>query len=75
MSAPKPHHYVPQFHLRLFADNDGKLSVWDKHVDRVFATLPGRMQLTDHLYDRFMESFLKWTNSCPSVCLVLELFA
>ena len=50
MSAPKLHHYVPQFHLRRFADNDGKLWVWDKQADRVFPTLPGRIAAETHFY-------------------------
>lgn len=36
MNAPKLHHYVPQFHLRRFADATKRLWVWDRDVDRVF---------------------------------------
>ena len=50
MTGPKLHHYVPQFHLRRFADADGKLWVWDKQTDRVFPTLPGRIAAETQFY-------------------------
>lgn len=40
MTDPKLHHYVPQFHLRRFADKKGKLWAWDKQTDRIFRTSP-----------------------------------
>jgi hypothetical protein len=39
MGEPKLHHYVPQFYLRRFADESGRLWVWDRGRDRAF---PGR---------------------------------
>lgn len=50
MTGPKLHHYVPQFHLRRFADADGKLWVWDKQTDGVFQTLPGRIAAETQFY-------------------------
>lgn len=40
MTGPKLHHYVPQFHLRRFADEKGRLWAWDKQTDRIFRTSP-----------------------------------
>lgn len=40
MSDPKLHHYVPQFYLRRFLDHEGRLWVWDRDRDRVFASGP-----------------------------------
>jgi len=40
VNAPKLHHYVPQFHLRRFVANDGRLWVWDKTNNRTFAASP-----------------------------------
>ena len=34
------HHYVPQFYLKRFIDNDGQLWVYDKDTDRIFSTAP-----------------------------------
>jgi hypothetical protein len=50
MTGAKLHHYVSQFHLRRFADADGKLWVWDKQTDRVFPTLPGRVAAETQFY-------------------------
>jgi Protein of unknown function (DUF4238) len=50
MSAPKLHHYVPQFHLRRFADASGRLWVWDKASDRVFGTMPGGIAAETQFY-------------------------
>lgn len=41
VSAPKLHHYVPQFHLRRFTDSAGKLWVWDRECDRTFQATTG----------------------------------
>jgi hypothetical protein len=38
VTAPKLHHYVPQFHLRRFANDKGRLWAWDKQTDRIFRT-------------------------------------
>jgi hypothetical protein len=43
MNAPKLHHYVPQFHLRRWADGNGRLWAWDKQTDRIFPTTAGRI--------------------------------
>lgn len=40
MTDPKLHHYVPRFHLRRFADADGRLWAWDKQTGRIFKTSP-----------------------------------
>lgn len=40
VTEPKLHHYVPQFHLRRFADKSGRLWAWDKQRDRIFQTSP-----------------------------------
>lgn len=50
MNAPKLHHYVPQFHLRRFADDKGRLWVWDKRDDRVFAASPGGVAAETQFY-------------------------
>jgi len=50
MSEPKLHHYVPQFHLRRFADGDGRLWAWDKRADRVFRTSPGGVAAEKQFY-------------------------
>ena len=50
MTAPKLHHYVPQFHLRRFVDEKDRLWVWDKRADRVFATVPRRIAAETHFY-------------------------
>lgn len=50
MSTAKLHHTVPQFHLRRFTDADGRLWVWDKQDDRVFATTPNRIAAETHFY-------------------------
>jgi len=34
------HHYVPQFYLRRFLDDSGRLWAWDRDNDRVFRTTP-----------------------------------
>jgi hypothetical protein len=36
MNDPKLHHYVPQFYLRRFVDNEGRLWAWDRDRDRIF---------------------------------------
>lgn len=50
MTAPKLHHYVPQFHLRRFADELGGLWAWDKHSDRIFRTSPGGIAAEKQFY-------------------------
>jgi hypothetical protein len=40
MSEPKLHHYVPQFYLRRFTDESGRLWLWDRTQDRVFSARP-----------------------------------
>lgn len=37
---PKLHHYVPQFYLRRFVDDTGRLWAWDRDVDRAFQATP-----------------------------------
>ena len=50
MNAPKLHHYVPQFHLRRFADARGRLWAWDKTSDRIFGATPGRIAAETQFY-------------------------
>jgi hypothetical protein len=50
MNAPKLHHYVPQFHLRRFADAKGQLWAWDKEADRIFLTSPGGIAAETQFY-------------------------
>lgn len=50
MNAPKLHHYVPQFHLRRFADVSGRLWAWDKQNDRIFQTSPGAVAAENQFY-------------------------
>lgn len=50
MSAPKLHHYVPQFHLRRFADELGRLWAWDKGSDRIFPTSSGGIAAQNQFY-------------------------
>lgn len=50
MTEPKLHHYVPQFHMRRFADENGWLWAWDRHADRVFRTSPGGIAAETQFY-------------------------
>lgn len=50
MSSPKLHHYVPQFHLRRFANDEGRLWAWDKQTDRIFRTSPGGIAAEKQFY-------------------------
>ena len=50
MTAPKLHHYVPQFYLRRFADTSGQLWLWDRHRDRVFHTSPNSIAAENNFY-------------------------
>lgn len=50
MSSPKLHHFVPQFYLRRFADENGKLWVWDRALDRVFIAKPGSIAAESRFY-------------------------
>lgn len=50
MNAPKLHHYVPQFHLRRFADELGRLWAWDKQRDRIFRTSPSGIAAEKQFY-------------------------
>jgi len=50
VSDPKLHHYVPQFHLRRFTDEQGRLWVWDKNSDRIFPTSAGGVAAEKQFY-------------------------
>ena len=50
MTGPKLHHYVPQFHLRRFADEQGRLWAWDKKADRIFRTSPSGIAAEKQFY-------------------------
>jgi hypothetical protein len=55
MSAPKLHHYVPQFYLRRFRDGSGRLWVWDRDRDHVFATGPRSVAAEQSFY--YLDAF------------------
>ena len=57
MSEPKLHHYVPQFHLRRFRDDSGRLWVWDRDRDRVFESGPAALAAESSFY--FLDAFAK----------------
>lgn len=44
------HHYVPQFYLKRFADQTGKVSVYDRTDSRVFSTLPTVIAAENNFY-------------------------
>lgn len=50
MTLPKLHHYVPQFYLRLFADEDGYIWVYDKNTQKVFRTTPATIAAENYFY-------------------------
>lgn len=50
MTEPKLHHYVPQFHLRRFADVGGKVWVWERDLDRAFRTAPANIAAETQFY-------------------------
>jgi hypothetical protein len=50
MTGPKLHHYVPQFHLRRFVDDSGRLWVWDRDEDRTFAVKPNSVAAEKDFY-------------------------
>lgn len=50
MGEPKLHHYVPQFHLRRFADQSGRLWIWDRDRDRAFQSRPNSVAVERHFY-------------------------
>lgn len=47
----KRQHYVPQFLLRKFCDENGKISVYDKKNKKIFKTLPKDICFKDYLYE------------------------
>ena len=50
MSEPKLHHYVPQFYLKYFCDQSGRIWVWDKKSQKVFQTTSSRVAAGTHFY-------------------------
>jgi len=50
MNAPKLHHYVPQFYLRRFADDSGRLWVWERDQDRIFRTQSNNLAAESKFY-------------------------
>jgi hypothetical protein len=50
MNSAKLHHFVPQFYLRRFADENGRLWAWDKQTDRVFQTAPASIAAGTQFY-------------------------
>ena len=61
MSNKSLHHYVPQFYLKRFVDDDGHVWVYDKDTDRVFASAPKNVAAEHGFYtlpDMFPEPSL-----------------
>lgn len=50
MSQPKRHHYVPQFLLRRFVDENGQLAVYRKSDGKTWTTTPGNLFVERDLY-------------------------
>lgn len=50
VSDPKLHHYVPQFYLRRFADEEGNLWVWDRGADKTFRARPRAIAAESYFY-------------------------
>jgi hypothetical protein len=50
MGSPKRHHFVPQFYLRRFTDDNGKLWVWDRVLGRSFIAKPGTIAAESQFY-------------------------
>ncbi|TWA26390.1 uncharacterized protein DUF4238 [Sinorhizobium medicae] len=50
MNTSKLHHFVPQFHVRRFANIDEKIWVWERERDRVFPTSPNSIAAETHFY-------------------------
>jgi hypothetical protein len=50
MNSPKLHHYVPQFYLRRFVDDSGRLWVWDRDNDRMFPVKPNSVAAENDFY-------------------------
>jgi|694.fasta_scaffold102367_1 hypothetical protein len=50
MNRPKLHHYVPQFHIKRFADSSGKIWVWERDLDRVFTSSSRAVAAETHFY-------------------------
>jgi hypothetical protein len=50
MTAPRLHHYVPQFYLKRFADASGRLWVWDKLKNTTFQTNPKNVAAENDFY-------------------------
>lgn len=47
---PRRHHYVPQFYLHRFVNEDGKFWIWDKVADRVFQSTPNSIAVESDFY-------------------------
>lgn len=50
MNTPKLHHYVPQFYLNGFTDQNRHFWAWDKNTKRSFCTTPKRVAAESHFY-------------------------
>lgn len=51
-NSSKRHHFIPQFILRNFADQEGKLYCYDKERGRFFSTSPANVFSRKHLYTK-----------------------
>lgn len=50
MSEPKLHHYVPQFYLRRFCDESGRLWAWNRDEDKAFQATPKSIAVERDFY-------------------------
>ena len=51
MSRTKYQHYVPRFYLEKFCNSDGKLWVYDKHLDKTYSQKPANIGGETYFYD------------------------
>lgn len=52
-NSPKRHHYIPQFILRNFTDECGKLHCFNKETRKIFSTSPAEVFAINNLYTQY----------------------
>ena len=52
MNLPIRHHFIPQFILRNFTNDDGYLYCYSKQARRMFKSPPSNVFLKKHLYSQ-----------------------